>query len=44
MKLEARWIELTRRNQVKNIFLTKLQTIIIRIADRNPEAADPVDK
>jgi hypothetical protein len=42
MKLGARWIELARRNQVKNTFWTELRIAIIKIMDSNLGAVDPI--
>jgi hypothetical protein len=37
MRLGARWIEPTRRNQVKNTSGQELRTVIIKITNRNNE-------
>jgi hypothetical protein len=37
MRLGSRWIEPTRRNQVKNTSGQELRIVIIKIADRNNE-------
>jgi hypothetical protein len=44
MRLGALWIELTRRNQVRNTFWTELRTVIIKITDRNTGIVDFVKK
>jgi hypothetical protein len=37
MRLGARWIEPTRKNQVKRTSEQELRTVIIKIVDRNNE-------
>jgi hypothetical protein len=44
MNLGARWIELAWRNQVKSTLWIELRTVIIKIADRNHGAVDPVEE